>query len=220
MKEPFFNSYTPAPTLLKSFGFIEKNGVYFYQAPIATEMSLEIAISNGIVDTKIIDLSFGEEYTLHRVKDENGSFITAIRREYQQILNEIRDKCFILDSFTSDDAIFIKTYLLDKYGNILEYLWKTPDAAAVRRTDTTKWYACFMHVARKKVDTFSDSDEIIEAMNLHMKPEDAASIIDFKSIFPGFHMNKKSWFSVILDGTVPHSRITELIDASYNLAKK
>ena len=75
-----------------------------------------------------------------------------------------------------------------------------------------------MHVSRKKFGF--DSDEDVEVMNLHMKAEDADSIVDNKTIFPGFHMNKKTWFSICLDGSVSHERMVQLIKNSYELAKK
>jgi predicted DNA-binding protein (MmcQ/YjbR family) len=37
---------------------------------------------------------------------------------------------------------------------------------------------------------------------------------------PGYHMNKKHWFSVILDGSVSNDELFSRIDESYTLAKK
>jgi predicted DNA-binding protein (MmcQ/YjbR family) len=37
------------------------------------------------------------------------------------------------------------------------------------------------------------------------------------SIIPGYHMNKKHWNTIILDGTIPTSLILELVDHSYEL---
>ena len=41
----------------------------------------------------------------------------------------------------------------------------------------------------------------------------------FESIVPGFHMNKKYWNSIILDGTVPTKDIKERIFESYAIVK-
>jgi predicted DNA-binding protein (MmcQ/YjbR family) len=40
------------------------------------------------------------------------------------------------------------------------------------------------------------------------------------SILPGYHMNKKHWNTVIIDGTVPQKLLKELIDHSYDLVSK
>ena len=38
-----------------------------------------------------------------------------------------------------------------------------------------------------------------------------------ESILPGYHMNKKHWNTVVVDGTVPKKLLKEMIDDSYNL---
>ena len=42
---------------------------------------------------------------------------------------------------------------------------------------------------------------------------------EYASIIPGYHMNKKHWNTIILDGTIPNSLIFELVDHSYDLVK-
>ena len=37
------------------------------------------------------------------------------------------------------------------------------------------------------------------------------------SVLPGFHMNKKHWNTVILDGSIPNALVKEMIDDSYRL---
>ena len=41
---------------------------------------------------------------------------------------------------------------------------------------------------------------------------------DGRSILPGWHMNKRSWFSLVLDGSLPLRRIQSLIRRSRDLA--
>ncbi len=41
----------------------------------------------------------------------------------------------------------------------------------------------------------------------------------FKSVVPGYHMNKEHWNSIILDGTVPEKDIKIMIGDSYELTK-
>jgi predicted DNA-binding protein (MmcQ/YjbR family) len=42
----------------------------------------------------------------------------------------------------------------------------------------------------------------------------------YEDITPGYHMNKKHWNSVRIDGAVPSKLIRELIDHSYQLVVK
>ena len=44
-------------------------------------------------------------------------------------------------------------------------------------------------------------------------------MIDKKRYFPGWHMNKKHWYTIILDGSVSTEEICSRIDESYRLAK-
>ncbi|KRQ86864.1 hypothetical protein ABG79_01355 [Caloramator mitchellensis] len=39
----------------------------------------------------------------------------------------------------------------------------------------------------------------------------------YKSVIPGYHLNKKHWNTVIIDGSVPIEEINKLIDHSYEL---
>ncbi len=41
----------------------------------------------------------------------------------------------------------------------------------------------------------------------------------FLSVVPAYHMNKKYWNSIILDGTVPETDIKRMIAESYDLTK-
>ncbi|WP_304427702.1 MmcQ/YjbR family DNA-binding protein [Dubosiella newyorkensis] len=36
-----------------------------------------------------------------------------------------------------------------------------------------------------------------------------------KGIYPGWHMNKKTWISLVLDGTLTDETIQKLIEESY-----
>ena len=40
------------------------------------------------------------------------------------------------------------------------------------------------------------------------------------SILPGFHMNKKHWNTVVIDGSVSKKILKEMIDHSYDLVSK
>jgi len=40
------------------------------------------------------------------------------------------------------------------------------------------------------------------------------------NILPGFHMNKKHWNTIVVDGTVPKKLLKEMIDDSYALVNK
>ena len=43
---------------------------------------------------------------------------------------------------------------------------------------------------------------------------------NFHAIKPGYHMNKKHWNTIVLDGSIPDEKILFLIDLSYDLVYK
>ncbi len=57
-----------------------------------------------------------------------------------------------------------------------------------------------------------------EFINLKADPEQAIEWRErFEGVKPGYHMNKKHWNSVYLDGSVPYKEILIMIDHSYDL---
>lgn len=42
----------------------------------------------------------------------------------------------------------------------------------------------------------------------------------YDCVQPGYHMNKKHWNTVSIDGSIPNRLLTEMIDDSYSLVKK
>jgi len=60
-----------------------------------------------------------------------------------------------------------------------------------------------------------------QLLNLKCQPDHAIELRDiFKEIFPAYHMNKRHWNSIILDGDLPDGEIERLVDHSYSLVVK
>lgn len=61
-------------------------------------------------------------------------------------------------------------------------------------------------------------DEQPLRMNLKCDPGRAQALRDcFPAITPGYHMNKRHWNTLLLDGSLPYDLILSLIDESYAL---
>jgi predicted DNA-binding protein (MmcQ/YjbR family) len=55
-------------------------------------------------------------------------------------------------------------------------------------------------------------------ITLKVDPEVGPSLIaEHAAIEPGYHMNKRHWISVTLDGSVPDTLLRELVEDSYDL---
>ncbi len=61
-------------------------------------------------------------------------------------------------------------------------------------------------------------DEFPSKINLKCDPERAEALRDeHEAIKPGYHMNKRHWNTVTLDGSLSDALVCDLIDHSYDL---
>lgn len=72
-----------------------------------------------------------------------------------------------------------------------------------------------------KVFAILAEEEGVARINLKCDPDEALALRDiFDAVIPGYHMNKKHWNTVILDGSIPPGEIERMIDSSYALVVK
>ncbi|MBU2965410.1 MmcQ/YjbR family DNA-binding protein [Amphritea sp. 2_MG-2023] len=77
-----------------------------------------------------------------------------------------------------------------------------------------------MKVRHKMFATLS-MDGDIARMNLKCDPAEAQMLRDiFSAVLPGYHMNKRHWNTVLLDGSIPAGELQRMIDRSYGLVVK
>ncbi len=70
----------------------------------------------------------------------------------------------------------------------------------------------------EKVFAIADLNAEVFKVNLKCEPDYALEIREiYEEIIPGWHMNKKHWNTVSMQGSLKDSFIKELIDHSYNL---
>ena len=61
-------------------------------------------------------------------------------------------------------------------------------------------------------------EEVPPRANLKCDPDLALELRDrYEQVEPGYHMNKKHWNTVVLDGVIPEREIRKMIDHSYEL---
>ena len=205
---------------LAKYGFERVGEGFCYSTEIFEnqfKMSVEIG-GNGEVKTELFDLAAEEIYTLHLVAEASGEFVGRVRSEYERVLQDIAEKCFDSSIFGGQFSKKVIDYAREKYGDELEFLWeKYPDAAVLRRKDNRKWYALFMTIPKAKLGL--DSGEVAEIIDLRFDADELAKKVDGERYFHGYHMNKKHWITMLLDGSVPLEEILNCLNESYALAK-
>ena len=56
------------------------------------------------------------------------------------------------------------------------------------------------------------------SINLKADPEKAIEVRErYEAVIPGYHMNKKHWNTIVVDGSVSSKQLKEWIDHSYEL---
>ncbi len=68
-----------------------------------------------------------------------------------------------------------------------------------------------------KIFALTDVDRF-ESVNLKCEPERAGVLRErYEAVRPGYHMNKKHWNTLLMDGSLPDTFLRAEIDASYAL---
>lgn len=123
--------------------------------------------------------------------------------------------------FTSQQAKEIIIYVQNKYGDELEFLWqKFPKNAIWRNQKNQKWYALLLSIPRNKLPG-QTSDEEVEIIDIRFQKNEALDFAESNdNVFPGYHMNKNNWITIILDGSMDTKQILALLDHSYAISLK
>ena len=120
--------------------------------------------------------------------------------------------------FKSSQAQELIAYVANQYGRDLEFLWERfSDNAIWRRGDNGKWFGALLTVKRNKIIP-GDDDSLVEILDVRCAPDVIDFVVDKKKIFPGWHMNKRHWITIVLDGRMDMPQIYSLLDNSYELA--
>lgn len=106
-------------------------------------------------------------------------------------------------------------YVRRKYKSEIEVLWaQYPNYAVFRRADNRKWYGLVMDLPRHKLGL--EGEEIVDVLNVKTESPLMVDLLSRQpGYFPGYHISRGCWVSVLLDGTVPIGEIKALVDRSY-----
>jgi len=206
---------------LTEYGFTRDGEKLCLKAPIMEgQFYIAVRISpEGGADVSAYESDSCEEYTLFKIEGAAGEFVGKMRAEAEEILQDIAEKCCRTQIFKLEQTQRILQIARQLYGDEAEFLWdKLPDCAVLRRKDCGKWYAVIMAVQKGKI--LDGGEGLTEALDLRADPEEIDGLADGKRYFRGYHMNKKHWFTVLLDGGVSTEEIQKRLKKSYALAVK
>ena len=200
---------------LIDYGFKKVDDIYFFKCHLSNYPFIaSYYLKDNELECHLIDDELNEDYELVDVNNVTSGYVKLVNEEYENITNDIILKCY---DKVKTQMERIVDYISNYFDDELEHLWdKFPKDAIIRRKDNKKWYCLFMKISAKKIGI--DSEGSLDIMDLRGKENIIASI-DNKFIFKGYHMNKKHWFTLVLDERMSDNDIINLIKESYLLAK-
>ncbi len=219
--DEIFRYKTPNSEKLIANGFSYSNGTYQKSVPIMKkQFLLKISVTDsGSVDFKVYDAAGGDEYVLVHVPEAEGAFVAEVRAACEKALVQAAEKCFDTQRLKAEQTKRIIEYIKSDYGAEPEFLWEAyPNYAVFRIKENEKWFAAIMTIDRSKLGLPGHGN--IELIDLKDTPEHVAQRVDGRTYFSGYHMNKKHWYTVCLDGSVTDEEIRALIGVSYMLTAK
>ena len=85
-------------------------------------------------------------------------------------------------------------------------------------TAEVQWGDVLVFKVGGKMFCFVPLDESDLKMNLKCDPDEAIELRErFSAVLPGYHMNKKYWNTVLIDGSVSDNMLRIWIEKSYGL---
>ncbi len=110
-------------------------------------------------------------------------------------------------------------YIKNEFGVEEEHLWMTfPDYIVFRNRKNKKWFAIIMDIDRSKLGL--DGEGKVDIIDLKCDPILIGSLLHNKGYLPAYHMSKKGWITVLLEGSVADDELKDLIHLSYEIIEK
>ena len=160
---------------------------------------------------EVYDAQLREPYTPFHVPGANGSFVSSIREEVEELLEDMVQQCIDGNPYRTR----ILDYVAERYQSYPRFPWKSAPEHGTLKTAKGKWYGVIMHIPYRSLGI--DVDGMTDVCNLKNRPEFIQELIDYKCFYPAYHMNKTYWFTILLDQKLSWKQLQKLIDESYRL---
>lgn len=211
---------------LLAHGFTVKGDSYYYREKIVDD-TFEVIVKiskSGAISGQVIDLDLEEEYLAFRAEQANGAFVGQVREAYQQILEHIAGACFQALPFTQAQTNRLANHLTRTFGDPTDHPFaKFSSFTAFRHPDNLKWYGLVGKVQRGKLQLGQESwdadalKEQVEMINIKVDPSKLADLLKEPSIYPAYHMSKKSWITIVCDDRLSDDLLFTLVEESRRL---
>ena len=194
------------------YGFKKGNVSYEYKKNLNEDLYVLFKVNEKSFIYDVYD-NFDNLYLPFNVKENYGSYVLSIKDKVEKIKEDIINKCFSKDDFKS----MILSYVHKIYNTKEEYPWKDMKEYFTLKVNN-KWYLLYMNIPYKSIN--KDKEGKVDVINVKLMPNEIESLIDYKTYYPAYHMNKKYWMTIVLDNNAQFEIVKSLIDRSYEIVSK
>lgn len=201
----FFVNYQVDYGKLKEYGFIIENNEYIFNKQLNDNLTMKIIINKDI-SLYIFDKDFNDECLNYE--------LSFIKSKWIKIIDDIKNKCCNLLTYNSKQAMEIDRYIYDKYNIKANFMFSKFPHFGVYKVNN-KWFAIIMDIDYSIIDKTKKG--LVYVINI--KNDNVEKLINENGFYKAYHMNKKYWISICLDGEVSNNKVFSLIDKSFELVK-
>lgn len=106
-------------------------------------------------------------------------------------------------------------YIAEKYDIQPRFPFDASEACAFYDKENQKWFGLILSVSKRKLGLHEE--EPIDVMNVKADPDFISFLANKEGYRPAYHMNKRNWISLRLDGSLDLHEIFLRIDESFAL---
>ena len=222
-EDTIFQKKVPNVTKLLAYGFRKEDGSYIYSCSLRNGfflLNVYVDVSPCKVTSEVLDTLTDEEYLPIRLEGARGEFIYTVRKEFENKLKDIAEKCFSSLPFLLPQTNRIVP-LIEKECNVKYDYPFTDDVnkEGVSFRSNGKWFALILKVKENKIRK-DGKEKDVEVLDLKGKEEEIPLLLKKKGFYPAYHMNKKKWFSILLEDEVKDEEILALVKESKRLTEE
>ncbi len=203
---------------LKDAGFSTRDGKnYSWKTPVSKGdfyADFSLSTDSQSLTVRLFDSITGEKYALFDMPGSHGTFVASLREEVQNLVDSIKSSCFE-EHDLKDEYL---AWLSNSFSATPDFPWPDTPDYCVFRCSNQKWFALVMKVKYSQLGLKGEYE--VWVVNIKAPVDKIPSLIDKKSIFPAWHMNKKHWITVLLTAATGFEKLCQLTEISYALVNK
>lgn len=204
---------------LAGYGFVHSaSGLVYEKEFMHGDFKAVVVVDDaGKVSGEVYETDSDDIYFPLRVESMETGFVGEVRSAYERILLDIRAHCFNMNCFVYSQANRLTREIFVRYGDSPEFPWDKFNRHGVfRDPDSRKWYALILSIDRSRLDKKLSGG--VEVVNIKADADKIPELLKLDGFYPAYHMNKKSWISIVLDGTVSDEVLLALVAESHAFA--